>query len=121
MKKHAAEALVVTCIDFRIQEYINNWISENFQPKTFDRVAIAGGVKNLDFILGQVNVAVRLHHINEVVLISHEDCGAYGTESTHEKHSKDLRNTVLKVKEMVPNLEVECYYLHLNGTFEKIN
>lgn len=116
-----AEALVVTCIDFRIQEYINNWISQNFNPKTFDRVALAGGVKNLDTILGQIDIAVELHHIKKVVLINHEDCGAYGDASTPERHAADLKNAKITIKEKYPDLDVVTYYLNLDGTFESIN
>lgn len=120
MNNHSCEALVVTCIDFRLQEAINNWIAENFQPKTFDRVALGGGVKNLDTILDQIEIAHKLHHIHKVVLINHEDCGAYGAESTPEKHTQDLKNSKAKIKEVYPNLEVETYYLYLDGTFEKV-
>lgn len=118
MNGHQAESIIVTCIDFRLQEAINRWISENFAPKTYDRVALAGGVKNLDTIMGQIKIAHHLHHINKVVLVNHEDCGAYGAESTPEKHAEDLKNAKDKVKEFYPDLEVEIYYLHLDGTFE---
>ena len=92
MNDHTAQALVVTCIDFRLQEAINKWISENFSPRTFDRVALAGGVKNLEVILGQIDIAIRLHHIKNVVLVNHEDCGAYGEAGTSEKHIEDLKS-----------------------------
>lgn len=118
MDNHGADAVVVTCIDFRLQEAINKWISEHFPPKTFDRVALGGGVKNLEIILGQIDIAARLHHIKKVVLINHEDCGAYGEESTPEKHAEDLKAAKAKVKELYPDLEVETYYLHLDGLFD---
>ncbi len=117
---HKAENIIVTCIDFRLQEAINNWISENFTPKTFDRVAFAGGIKNLDIILGQINIAVRLHHIKKVILINHEDCGAYGPEGTVDHHVKDLKQVKAHILEKFPHLEVETYYLHLDGTFEPV-
>lgn len=118
---HIAEAIVVTCIDFRFQEYINNWIAENFHPKTFDRVAFAGGVKSLDIILGQIDIAKRLHHIKKVVLINHEDCGAYGEAGTAEKHAEDLKNAATEIKQQYPDLEVQTFYLHLDGNFETVN
>lgn len=114
---HKAEALIVTCIDFRLQEAINQWISQNFSPKTFDRVALAGGVKNLDIIMGQIEIAKRLHGIKKVVLINHEDCGAYGDEGTEEKHRDDLHVAKEKIQSKFPDLAVDTYYLHLNGTF----
>lgn len=120
MDPHDCETIVVTCIDYRLQEAINKWLYDHFQPKTFDRVALAGGVKNLDPIMGQVEIAHRLHHINKVVLINHEDCGAYGAENTSGKHAADLNAAKDKIKELYPTLEVEAYYLHLDGTFETI-
>lgn len=121
MGDHHCEAIVVTCIDFRLQEAINRWISQNFKPHTYDRVALAGGVKNLETILDQIEIALRLHHIKKMVLINHEDCGAYGEAETAEKHAEDLKAAKAKVKEVYPDLEVETYYLHLDGTFEPID
>lgn len=121
MNDHHCEALIVTCIDFRFQEYINNWISANFAPKTFDRVAFAGGVKNLEIILGQIEIARRLHHIKKVVLINHEDCGAYGETGTPEKHAEDLKNAASTIRQKFPDLAVETYYFHLDGIFEPIH
>lgn len=69
MEIHSCDAIIITCIDYRLQEYINNWVSEKFQLKTFDRVALGGGVKN---------------------------------------------------KEKYPDLEIETYYLHLDGIIEEI-
>lgn len=118
MSDHNCEAVIVTCIDFRFQQYINEWISNNFEPRSFDRVAVAGGVKNQEGILKQVEISKRLHHIKKVVLINHEDCGAYGETDTAEKHAEDLKNAAVKIKNQYPDLEVETYYLHLDGTFE---
>lgn len=121
MSDHSCEAVIVTCIDFRFQEYINNWISGNFQPKSFDRVAIAGGVFDLDYVLKQIEISHRLHHIKKVILINHEDCGAYGETGTPEKHAEDLKNAAAKIKAQYPELEVEAYYLHLDGSFDKVS
>ena len=121
MNIHGCETIIITCMDFRFQEYINKWIAENFKPKTFDRVALAGGVFDLEYTLKQIEISHRLHHIKKVVLINHEDCGAYGETGTPEKHTEDLKNAAIKVNQQFPNLTVETYYLHLNGTFELIN
>ncbi len=120
MSDHSCEAVVVTCIDFRFQDYINTWIAENFSPKSHDRVAFAGGVKNLDTILAQIEISHRLHQIKKAVLVNHEDCGAYGAAGTPEKHAEDLKTAADKLQETYPDLEIETYYLHLDGTFEKI-
>lgn len=120
MNNHTCDALVVTCIDFRFQDYINNWISKNIPTKSYDRVALSGGVKNLETILGQLEISKKLHDIKKVILINHEDCGAYGESGTLEKHAENLKNAAKKIKETHPDLEVEAFYLHLDGTFESI-
>ncbi|OGE28746.1 hypothetical protein A2867_04675 [Candidatus Daviesbacteria bacterium RIFCSPHIGHO2_01_FULL_40_11] len=121
MNNHSCAAIIVTCIDFRFQEYINNWIAKSFQPKTFDRVAFAGGVKSLDIILGQIEISHRLHHIKKVILINHEDCGAYGETGTPQRHAEDLKNAATSLKQQYPDIAVETYYLHLDGIFEQIS
>ena len=121
MNNHSCAAIIVTCIDFRFQEYINNWIAKSFQPKTFDRVAFAGGVKSLDIIMDQIETVYNLHHIKKVVLINHEDCGAYGEAGTPEKHAEDLKNAASQIKQRYPDLVIETYFLRLDGTFEQIS
>lgn len=121
MSDHSCETVIVTCIDFRFQSFINSWIAENFKPRNYDRVAWAGGVKDQEGILKQIEISKKLHHIKKAVLINHEDCGAYGAEGTSEKHAQDLKNTSDKIKALYPDLEVETYYLHLDGTFENLN
>ena len=120
MNDHRCEAIIVTCIDFRLQQYISNWISKNFSDRSFDRVAIAGGVFDLEYVLKQIEISHRLHHIKKVALINHEECGAYGTEGTHEKHIMDLEEAKRRI-ECLGDLDIETYYLHLDGTFEKVS
>lgn len=121
MNDHTCEAIVITCIDFRLQEYINKWISKKFAPKTFDRVALAGGVFDLEYVLKQIEISHSLHHIKKVILINHEDCGAYGEAGTHEKHIMDLEETKRQIENLYRKLVIETYYLHLDGTFEKVS
>ncbi len=121
MGSHTCNSLVLTCIDFRFQEYINDWIGENLEPKSFDRVAFAGAVYDQEMAFKQVEVSHRLHQIKKAILINHEECGAYGSEGTPERHAKDLRALKKRLEESIPGLEVETFYLHLDGQFEKIN
>ena len=126
MSNHECEACIVTCIDYRLQANINNWIAQNFKQGSFDRVSLAGGVKNLDVILDQIKTSARLHRIKRAVVINHADCGAYGEENIPDKeteflrHNEDLQTIANRVRSDLPNLKVETYYLHLDGTFEVV-
>ena len=114
------ETLVVHCIDYRLQGYLNEWLDNRFPAQSYDRVSIAGGVYDSDYLIGQVGLAVRLHNISRVVLINHEDCGAYGDTGTIERHRADLQEAEREIVQMFPDLNTESYYLHLDGTFERL-
>lgn len=113
---HSCSTLAATCIDFRIQRFVEEWARKHLGKDHYDRVALAGGVKNRDVILGQVDISVRLHGIKNVVLMNHEDCGAYGSEGTEKKHRADLRATRLVLAAAHPTLDIETYYVKLDGS-----
>jgi carbonic anhydrase len=118
---HIADVVVVACIDFRFQKFVRDWTDKNLAGKTFDFVGWAGATKNLVAVLGQIDISVRLHQIKQAVLIHHEECGAYGAESTPERHAQDLKKAQSEILAKYPALKVDLYYLHLDGTFEAIS
>ena len=121
MEEHVTDAIVVHCIDFRFQKYLDPWLQERFGHDNYDRVSLAGGVFDFYTILKQVEISDRLHKIKEVILINHEDCGAYGAAGTYERHKSDLEEAARKIEVLFPSLDVETYYLHLDGRFEKMS
>lgn len=120
MSIHVCDALIISCIDFRFQKYLHKWLDKNMENKTYDYVGFAGSTKDLLTVMKQLDISVRLHHISQVVLIHHEDCGAYGKESTKEKHAADLTKAKNTISALYPDLKVELLYLHLDGKFETI-
>lgn len=120
MSIHVCDALVVTCMDFRIQKYIEKWLDKTMIKKTFDLVDYAGSTKDLNIIIKQLDISVNLHRIQQVILIHHEDCGAYGKESTHDRHVADLHKARTVIVALYPGLKIDLYYLHLDGKFEAI-
>ena len=117
---HKAQGLVVTCIDFRFQEFIDSFIRTKLGVRNHDRVAWAGGIRDFTSVLNQVKISKKLHDIKLIVLVNHQDCGAYGDLGTKERHSQDLREAAEKIKSEIPDVHVETHYLHLDGTFERI-
>lgn len=118
---HLADAIVITCIDFRFQQYIDDWLKQNFKKYLFDRVALAGGVFDFYSILKQVEISRRLHQIKKVILINHEDCGVYDKEGTFKRHKADLIEAEKKLEALFSDLDVETYYLTLKGKFQEIS
>ncbi|OGD63742.1 hypothetical protein A2160_03640 [Candidatus Beckwithbacteria bacterium RBG_13_42_9] len=117
---HVCDAAIVCCIDFRFQKFIRDWTDQNLKGKTFDLIGFAGATKDLETIMGQLDISVRLHHIKQVVLIHHEECGAYGAESTPERHAQDLQKAKAAILAKYPDLQIDLHYFYLNGKFEAI-
>ena len=115
------EAIVVHCIDFRFQKHLDPWLHKHLGHDNYNRVSLAGAVFDFDLILRQIEISDRLHKIKKVILINHEDCGAYGEAGSYERHKSDLEQAEHKIEALFPSLEVETYYLHLDGTFEKMS
>ena len=120
MTEHVTDAAVVHCIDFRFQKYLDSWLQERLGHDKYDRVSLAGGVFDFEYVMKQVEISSRLHEIKKVILINHEDCGAYGETGNYKRHKDDLEKAQNRLGDEFSHLEVEIYHLHLDGKFEKI-
>ena len=134
---YAADAVVLCCFDFRIHQAVRKFLKKQGIQKP-DMVVIAGGAKTLasprndferDFILEQVRLAIRLHHAQRMILMSHSDCATYGglaafqgdpkVEAAH--HKQELRRGVELLKEKFPQLAVEPYFVNFEGVWELLS
>jgi carbonic anhydrase len=114
------DALVVHCMDYRLQKFLQPWITVRFGYDNFDIISLAGSVHDYEMVLKYVQLAVQVHTIDTVCLINHEDCRAYGREGTYKRHRHDLLATRDKLRALFPTLNVETFFLQLDGTFEPI-
>ena len=115
------DALVVHCMDYRLQKFLQPWITVRFGYDNFDIIALAGGVHDYEMVLKYVQLAVQIHTIETVCLINHEDCRAYGRDGTYKRHKHDLLDTKEKIKTLFPHLNLEAFYLNLDGKFDPIS
>lgn len=123
-KTRWCDALVITCNDFRFttatQEFLNNRLGLKGK---YDYISIPGSIRNLldsktrDLVLNKFGVSVRLHRVNRVIILAHQDCTGYGgsvafNESADEFKaiSKDLKKarTLMGIK--FRHLKVYLYY-----------
>jgi|SRR3989344_1764333 len=129
--KHACKALIIHCIDFRFGKAIKKYLEEKNLLGDVDIVSVAGAVKNIEFIMGQIGISKKLHDIKQVILMNHTDCGAYGgrkvfssDEEEREKHLTDLKAAEMQIHEKFPELEVRSVLAIIssnqNITFEEI-
>lgn len=118
---HSATALILHCIDFRFVHETVHFMKQQGLIDQYDDVGAAGAAKNLadpsettdrEFILRQIEIAVRLHGIRQVYLVNHRDCGAYGqifstSEAETARHAEDLRAAEALVLDKFPKLGVK--------------
>lgn len=134
-----AEALLLTCMDFRLANEVEAYMTARGLRDNYDQVILAGaslGALNDRFpawsevFWQHLDLAVQLHEVHRVIVIDHRDCGAYkmimgeaavkdaDTElKTHVKQLYALRSAILARH---PHMEVEIGLMSLDGTVQQI-
>ena len=83
MKKY--EAMVLSCIDPRFQPKVYKYLNAKKLTGKYSSFTIAGaaiGVTAKKFkkwhstFLDNLSTSIKLHNINKLIVINHEDCGA---------------------------------------------
>lgn len=140
------KALVLSCIDFRFVNVTKDALLVEYDDD-YDLLTIGGAslccthdithnkeITNMlsDFwqtVMQNINIAVKLHSIKEVVIIDHRDCGAYkqfyshvymNSEEENLFHTKNCNAMKYKIKDIWPQLVVKTYLIDLNGEVEML-
>ena len=131
---HHCEAVVLSCIDFRFWKETVEFIENELEIKTFDFPSLPGSAKAINesvdekFVFGCISVPVELHHAGKIVIINHQDCGAYGgsakfngnSEAEQEFHEQELKKAKEKIAAKYPDKEIILVYAKLVGDKENI-
>ena len=133
------DALVVTCIDYRlVDDAVKFFDGQNMKNK-YDQVSLAGaalaGVSpafpsaNAAF-WDQLAIAKKLHNVQRLIVLDHQDCGAYkvafGDKFATEPHAEAAqhKSVMLEVKTKLarefPSLGFDGYLMALDGSAEKL-
>ncbi len=135
-----AEALLLSCMDYRLMDDIGRYMSTRRLRHKYDHVVLAGAALgavtdkypawNKTF-WDHVGLAVDLHHIHKVIVMDHRDCGAYkvilgedfAKDPVKEKkiHSEKLKELAQLINKQHPKLEVELLLMALDGKVESIS
>ena len=115
---HHCKHLVITCIDFRFQEAINKYCL-NLTDEKYDRISIAGAIKDQDYLLRQISISHKLHHISKVHILIHKDCGAYSDQG-EVVQLQDLTNVKEKIRSIYPDLEIFSSMINIDGMISNI-
>lgn len=125
MEHHTCKAVVVHCMDFRFQKALHRFFEEQYS-EGYDNIIAAGGVKDMldnkenSFVLGQIRLSLQLHEPREIVLVQHEDCGAYGGSAALGEQEMEFQKNQLKETEdflvtQCSGVAVKKYIIKLSG------
>lgn len=91
--------------------------------KEFDTISVAGGVKSIldettrKLVLSNIDLSFRLHHIKEVIITNHTECGAYGNEGTEERLIADLREAKSILLEHFSGFKIQLMLVRLQEKY----
>lgn len=139
------DALLLSCMDYRLvhdtAEYMQN---ERHLLNRYDYVILAGaslGVNNRTYrnwgrtFWQHLDTAIALHHIHEVIIMDHRNCGAYKLllgrdfppDPTDEQrreetkvHKQQLDRLAKAIHRRRADLDVTTLLMNLDGTVEEI-
>ncbi|PSF35192.1 carbonic anhydrase [Aphanothece hegewaldii CCALA 016] len=133
------KALVLTCIDYRFFDGEQTFLKEKNLKNQYDWTALAGASLALtgfphdeDAVAfwDQLALSEQLHHIQKVIIIDHQDCGAYAKkidtnlskdpEREKQIHRQYLTKASQEILSRYPQLEIEMYLATLAGEFIEI-
>lgn len=128
-----AKALLLSCIDFRFVEQEHAFLAREQLSGAADWVALAGASLALSgfphradarAFWDQLQLSRSLHHIPEVILLDHQDCGAYAAihpepfadlQAEQTFHARNLRRAREQILAREPQLSVRLYFARLDG------
>jgi carbonic anhydrase len=138
-QNHQAKALVLSCIDFRFIHAEQTFLTETLAGQ-YDWTALAGASLALTgfphpaeaiTFWDQLELSSQLHHIEKVIILDHQDCGAYASfldadlsqdpTREYQVHQHYLRQAYEAIHHRYPQLEIELYFVRLTSEFQRIS
>jgi carbonic anhydrase len=140
LAEKTAKALVLSCIDFRILEAERYFLSLQNLGNQYDLTALAGASLALtgiphqadaDAFWDQLDLSYRLHHIQKMIILDHQDCGAFADKIDPELskdskreiavHTEYLSRAYWQIRDRYPQLNIELYFVTLDAQVKPIS
>jgi hypothetical protein len=137
---HEAPYLVLTCVDFRLQDEIQQFMAKRGLIDKYDDIVLPGasiGVDNpkkpdwqLTFV-ESVDALKKLHNTKNVIIMDHRNCGMYNLvygrdvskdpKEEYKLHQEHLTNVKNRLKKDHPDLKVELLLMDLDGKVHTVD
>ncbi|GAB4213466.1 MAG: hypothetical protein OHK0012_09640 [Synechococcales cyanobacterium] len=132
-------ALVLSCIDFRFVPIEQHFLATTGLTGQYDYTALAGASLAIAgfphptaarTFWDQLAIAYQLHHVRRVIMIDHQDCGAFALKidpllsrdpdrelSIHRRYS---RQAATAIRRRYPDVTVDTYWATLDGSVHSL-
>ncbi len=133
------DALLLTCMDYRLENEILAYMDGRGLRDKYDHVVLAGA--SLGVLTDQkpdwaptfwqhLDISIQLHHVHEVMVLDHRDCGAYKTFLGEDfakdpakelaVHTDYLKRLKAQIAERHDSIGVELGLMALDGSVQTI-
>jgi carbonic anhydrase len=129
----SCEAVALSCVDFRFRAETLLFIKKFLAIESFDIMKFPGSARAIneksenDFVLNSIQLPLDLHCASKIVIVNHQDCGAYGgsgafqnPQEEQEFHEAELRRAGARVREKFQGIEVLMSYARLVDNNENV-
>ena len=117
------ESLLISCADGRISQSLNRLL-HRIEAEDADRLRVPGGPLALTrpgmerrVVMDFINVQIEVHTVKRILLVSHQDCGAYDRAlggfgfDQQELLERDLSRVKMLLENDYPDIEVSCFII----------
>ena len=135
--KKKYKAMVLSCMDPRFQTKVSNYLKRRKLNDKYSAFTIAGaavGVTASKFkkwhttFWENLNISIKIHRIEKLIVINHKDCGAakiingkkeFSLQNEMKIHENSFEKIKSNLKKKHPRLKVELSLMSLNGRIDK--
>lgn len=109
------EALIIRCIDYRFVTKSRKFKEEIGLTDKYDLLTFPGASKNIHLLFDSIEVSNSLHKPKKIIIMDHEDCGAFGEKNSLEDHINSLKRAEKLLSIVVPHIPIELYYIKFDS------
>lgn len=136
---HEADYLVISCMDFRLVDELERFMTARGLRDKYDYLILAGaglGADNTSYpywdktFLDHLKLSMDLHKIKGVIIVDHRNCGLYAKlfgkqiESTRNTETLAHQTQCIKLRHLIhskyPHLKVECLLMDIDAKVETL-
>lgn len=129
---HNIDSFVLSCIDYRFIRPTVNMMGDT----KFDYTTTAGsslGVNEINTwrktFTDQIDIAIKLHNIKEIIIVDHMDCGfykkiygeLYSNTNRYKLHRQSILWAMNNLSRLYPKLKVKGYLIDLDYKILPVN